>query len=449
MNPGILDITGATVIDGAGAAPLPNATLRIELGRIAALWPGGQRPRDAAPATATMNAAGKTVLPGLIDAHCHISYGEGRSAEEIDFYGGPEWGALRAAHDAAKVLRAGFTGISDPGSTWNVAVALRDAINSGMVPGPRIQAAGRHICADGAFDDFYPSWLGGPPSAQGVLCPTEADMVAEVRRQVKNRVDIVKISADSQAQDRNPAAGPCLTDEEFAAIVRMAHQLGRKVAVHARFGPTMRAAARAGADWLLHATYLGKDDVGFIRDSGIAICPTFTMNANVAAWGREVGADPGYVDAKRRDTEAGAESHRRAHEAGIPIMAGSESGFSVTPYGAMHARELELLVNLAGLTPMQAIQAATETNARVMGWDDVGTLAPGKRADVLIVDGNPLADISVLNELERIAAVYKDGVAVDLTPGTERTRMMHEKSLKLTGTWLERKRRGKRAEAAE
>lgn len=446
----IIDISGATLIDGSGKTPQPNATLRIEDGRIAAIWPDDARPRDAAPAAVTVNAAGKTVLPGLIDAHCHISYGEGRSAEEIDMYGGPEWGALRAAHDAAKVLRAGVTGLADPGSTWNVAVAVRDAIASGMVPGPRMLAAGRHLCADGAFDDFYPTWLGSPASAQGVLCSTLPEMLAEVRRQVKNRVDVVKISADSQAQEKLPHAGPCFTDEEFGAIVKLAHQLGRKVAVHARFAGTMRAAIRAGADWLLHATYIGKDDVGFIRDSGIPICPTLTMNANVAEWGRELGADQGYVDAKQRDTDAAAESHRRAREAGIPIMAGSESGFSVTPYGEWHAHELTLLVRIAGLSPMEAIQAATATNARVLGWADAGTLAPGKRADLVIVDGNPLADISVLSDPERIAAVYQAGQAVDRSARAPRTRMMHEKSLKLTGTWLERKRRAAdRAEAAE
>ena len=447
MNP-ILDITAATLIDGTGAKPRPNATLRIADGCIAAIW-DGTRPRDAAPATETVNAAGKTVLPGLIDAHCHISYGEGRTAEEVDLYGGPEWGALRAAYDAAKVLRSGVTAICDPGSTWNVAVALRDAIASGMAPGPRMLAAGRHICADGAFDDFYPSWLGSPPSAQGVLCPTLPDMIREVRLQVKNRVDLVKISADSQAQERQHDSGSCFTDEELAAIARMAHQLGRKVTVHARFSPTIVAAIRAGADWVLHATYIRPDDIGFIRDSGVPICPTLAMNANVAEYGKALGADDGYVDAKRRDTEAAAESHRRAFEAGIPIMAGSESGFSVTPYGEQHVRELELLVKLVGLTPMQAIMAATQTNARVLGWADAGTLEPGKRADVLMVDGNPLADISVLGDPERITAVYQNGVAVDLSARAPRTRMMHEKSLKLTGTWLERKRRGAKAQAAE
>jgi len=450
MQTGTLDITGATLIDGTGVKPRPRTTLRIKNGRITAIWPDGQRPRDAEPVTTTVNAGGKTVMPGLIDAHCHISYGEGRSAEEIDFYGGPEWGALRAVWDAGKVLRSGVTSISDPGSTWNVAVAVRDAIHSGMFTGPRIFAAGRHICTEGAFDDFYPSWLSGPVSAQGVLCSTPAEMVSEVRRQVKNRVDLIKVSADSQVQEKMPSAGSCFTDDEFHAIVQIAHQLGRKVTAHARFSPTMLAAIRAKVDWLLHATHIRREDIGFIRDAGIPICPTLAMNANMAAWGKELGADAGYVDAKKRDTEAAAESHRLAYEAGVPIMAGSESGFSVTPFGEWHAHELTLLVTLVGLSPMEAIVAATRTNATAFGWDDVGTLETGRRADLIIVDGNPLADIGILSDPERITAVYKDGVLVERhQPEPSRLRMMHEKSLKLTGTWLNKQPRRDKAQAAE
>ena len=450
MQTRTVDITGATLIDGTGAKPKPCTTLRIKNGRIAGIWGDGECPRNAGSATTTIDAGGNTVMPGLIDAHCHISYGEGRSAEEIDFYGGPEWGALRAVWDAAKVLRSGVTSISDPGSTWNVAVAVRDAINSGMFNGPRIFAAGRHICTDGAFDDFYPSWLSGPVSAQGVLCATPAEMVSEVRRQTKNRVDLIKVSADSQVQEKVPSAGSCFTDDEFRAIVQIAHQLGRKVATHARFSPTMLAAVRAKVDWLLHATYIRPENIGFIRDSGIPICPTLAMNANIAEWGKELGADASYVDAKRRDTEAAAESHRMAYEAGIPIMAGSESGFSVTPFGDWHAHELTLLVTLVGLSPMDAIVAATRTNATAFGWDDVGTLEVGRRADLIVVDGNPLADIRILSDPKRIAAVYKDGQPVERDPPEpSRLRMMHEKSLKLTSTWLHKRPQRDNAQAAE
>lgn len=209
-----IDIIGATLIDATDGPVRRNASLRIAGDRIAAVWGGDAKPEAArAPADRTINAAGKTVMPGMIDAHCHISYGEGRSAEEIDVYGGCEWAAVRAVWNASKVLAAGVTSFCDPGSTWNVAVTVRDAIANGMFPGPKVFAAGRHIAADGGFADYFPSWTGMPVSAEGVLCPTRDDMVREVRRQVKNRVDLIKISGDSQAQERLDDAGPCSSDD--------------------------------------------------------------------------------------------------------------------------------------------------------------------------------------------------------------------------------------------
>src|SRR5437667_11209074 len=211
---GTLDIVGGNLIDGIADQPRRNRSLRVKDGRIVALWDGAQAPAQASDrADRVIDASGKTVMPGLIDAHCHISYGEGRSAEEVDVYGGAEWAAVRAVWNCRKVLRAGVTSFCDPGSTWLVAVTARDAIASGMFPGPRIFAAGRPIVGDGGFADYFPSWLGLPVRAAWVLSITRDEMVREVRQQVKNRVDLVKISGDSQAQERLDHAGPCLSDE--------------------------------------------------------------------------------------------------------------------------------------------------------------------------------------------------------------------------------------------
>ena len=399
---------------------------------------GGPGPAGR-PAGRVLDAAGKTVLPGLLDAHCHISYGEGRAAEEVDIYGGGEWAAVRAVWNARKVLQSGVTSFCDPGSTWNVAVTCRDAIQNGMFPGPRILAAGRHIAADGGFADYYPSWLGMPVSAEGVLCSDRHAMVAEVRRQVKNRVDVIKISGDSQAQEKFDEAGPCMNDEEMHAIVTTAKGLCRKTTIHARYAETVVAAARAGVDWIIHASYMRRQDIGYIRDTQIPICPTMTFTANVVEFGREVGVDPNYVETKRRELDALVDIHRRAHEAGIKLMVGSEAGFSVTPYGQWHTREMELLVDCLGLSPLEAIRAATANNAEAFGWGDrVGTLRPGLRADLLIVDGDPSTDIHVLGDAGRIAAVFKDGEEVDRTPVPDRKRMAHERGFNVSAHALRR-----------
>jgi imidazolonepropionase-like amidohydrolase len=437
-----LDLLGGTIIDGTGRPPLRDASLRIDGGHIAAVWQGKARPKEAqAPADATVDCAGRTIMPGLIDAHCHISYGEGRTAEEVDVYGGAEWAAVRAVWNAAKVLQSGVTSFCDPGSTWNVAVTCRDAIANGMYPGPRIFAAGRHIVADGGFADYFPSWLGMPASAEGVLCPTRDDMAREVRRQVKNRVDLVKISGDSQAQERLANAGPCFTDEELDLIVGLAHRLGRKVAIHSRYAETVLAAARAGVDWLIHASFMRGEDIGFVRDRQIPICPTLTFTANIVEHGRDAGVDPNYIEIKRRELDALADIHRRTYEAGVPMMAGSEAGFSVTPYGEWHTRELELMIELLGMRPMDAIVAATSTNAKAFGWErDTGSLVPGLQADLLVVDGDPLQDIGVLSDPRRIHAVYKGGELVQRSASSpDRKRMAHERGFNVSTSILHRR----------
>jgi imidazolonepropionase-like amidohydrolase len=436
----ILDIIGGRVIDATGAPPRENCTVRVENGRIAALWSGGGPPAPARrPADRTIDAAGCTVMPGLIDAHWHISYGEGRSAEEIDLYGGPEWSAVRAVWNCGKVLRAGVTSFCDPGSTWFVSSATRDAIANGMFPGPRIFAAGRHIAADGGFADYYPSWLDMPVSAQGVLCSSKAEMVREIRQQVKNRVDLVKLSGDSQAQEKIEEAGPCFSDEEMSAVVSTTYRLGRKSAIHARFAETVLAAVRAKVDWIVHAIYLRRQDLGYVRDSRIPICPTLTFTANIVDWGKDVGVDPKYVETKRRELDTMAEIHTRSREAGVTLLAGSESGFSITPYGQWHARELELMVDLLGLSPMEAIVAATRDNAATFGWKDVGTLEVGRSADILVVDGDPLADIRILGERDRFRWIIKEGREVERRDDSaERLRMGHERAMTISARLLNR-----------
>jgi imidazolonepropionase-like amidohydrolase len=224
------------------------------------------------------------------------------------------------------------------------------------------------------------------------------------------------------------------------AIVAMARSLGRKTTIHARYANTVLAAVRAGVDWVIHASYMRPEDIGVVRDAGIPICPTFTFTANIVEWGRDVGVDPNYIEVKKRELDALAAIHRRAHEAGIPLLAGSEAGFSVTPYGEWHTRELEIFVDLVGMSPMTAIKSATSLNAATFGWaGEIGTLEKGARADILIVDGDPLADIGVLADANKIFAILHDGEEVDRTkPLPERKRMAHERGFNVSTARLGR-----------
>ncbi|MEJ0068179.1 MAG: amidohydrolase family protein [Pseudomonadota bacterium] len=215
--------------------------------------------------------------------------------------------------------------------------------------------------------------------------------------------------------------------------------MGRKTTIHARYAETVVAAVRAKVDWLIHASYMRRQDLGFVRDSRTPICPTLTFTANIVEWGADAGVDPKYVETKRRELDALVDIHSRAHQAGIPLLAGSESGFSVTPYGEWHTREIELMVALLGLSPMEAILAATRNNAAAFGWTDTGTIEPGKRADLIVVDGDPLADIRVLGQADKLSVILKDGRAVEgRAVAPQRLRMAHERGYNVSATVLHR-----------
>ena len=271
-----------------------------------------------------------------------------------------------------------------------------------------------------------------------VLYRTKDELVNLVRDQVKNRVDMIKIIGDTAFQEGRFVKTNAMTKEEMAVVVDEAHRLGRIVMVHARYGPTIRAAAEAGVDCIFHASYIRPEDLEAVVKADTPICPTLTFSNNIVEWGREVGVSPGFVETKKRELECLANMVQQARAAGVRILAGSESGMSLTPYGHWHARELELLRNLGGLTAMEAIVAGTRNNAMAVGLDgQVGTLEPGRIADVLVVDGDPLADLGVLSDRRRLVTVLKEGREVNLTQYPEpRRRWSHERSYPISNTVL-------------
>lgn len=411
-------IYNGTLIDGSGTPAQPGTSVLVEGNRIVAVEPA-QPPRngDAHGPITVIDATGKTIMPGLIDAHCHMTYGEPRAEEELDLYASLEYRALRAAWNAQKVLRAGVTSISDPGGSGFVGVALRDAIQAGMFPGPRMTTAGRFLTTSNGIADYYPLWVGVPDSSSGVLVNTQDAMIDEVRRQIKGGVDIIKIGDSVFGQHQ------AFSDEEVRVITELAHRLKRRVTIHARGSEAVDAAIKAGVDWIMHGELMTDEVIERLAASGIPLCPTLTLPANTADYGERVGASPRRVYHYARHMERSAPVLQKARKAGVTFMAGTDSGFSLTPYGHWHARELELLVDYVGFTPLEAIRAATSTAARALNLaGELGTVAPGKLADLLVVDGDPVRDIKVLQDRSRLTAVIKDGRPVDLSgPWPERT----------------------------
>lgn len=408
-------ISNGTLIDGNGAAPTRNEAIVIQGNRIksAGRLPAEIKLEDR-DHVEVINAAGQWIMPGLIDAHTHLSYGNPKVPGEARGRGTtrPEFNTLRAAWNAQKVLRSGVTSISVPGGTWFTDVAVRDAIKLGLIEGPRVYCASRMIITYGSIEDEEPSWVGTPEHSIGVLCNTVAEMVTQVRRQCKHGVNFIKM-ADSRSGESQTIA-----KEEIAAVVAEAHRRGARVAIHSRGSASTRAAAEAGVDWIMHTDLATDADLEAVAKAGVRIVPTVTFVERVLEFGREVGQEQIQIDMERmkRNMEGLVNVLQRARVLGIKVMCGTDTGnYTWMPYGKMHAKEAEILVRCGGYTPLEAITACTRDNAFAVGLEnELGVLEAGKLADVIILKQNPAADIRVLQETTNLAMVIKNGKKVNL-----------------------------------
>src|ERR1700694_842240 len=258
-------IRNGTLIDGSGSPAGRNDAIVIDGNRIKSV---GALPPDVHPedhkSVEVIDAAGQWIMPGLIDAHCHVSYGypsvkgEGKGKGPTR----PEFSTLKSARSVQKVLRAGVTSISVPGGTWFTDVGIRDAIKLGLMVGPRMYVAGRMIVTYGCIEDDEPSWEGTPDHSIGKLCNTADEMVTEVRRQSQHGVNFIKM-ADSRSGESQ-----MLAKEEIAAVVAEAHRRNLRVGIHSRGAGSTRAAAEAGVDWIFHADLAPDRDLDAVAHGG-------------------------------------------------------------------------------------------------------------------------------------------------------------------------------------
>ena len=357
-----------------------------------------------------IDARGKTLMPGMIDAHCHMTYGESRAQEEQDLYTSAESRTLLAAANLGKVLRAGVTSFSQPGGSYFIGVALREGVRSGLIEGPRMTTAGRYLTTSNGLTDWYPTSVGVPEGSIGVLTNTSAEMVTEVRKQVKNGVDLIKL-ADSPYGEYQ-----AFTNDEMKIVVDLVHQLNRRATIHARGSAEVSAAVEAGFDWIMHGNSMTDECISKLAESRIPLVPTLLLLANLADWGHLAGVSQRTRDTLRRVLDHTAETLHRAHDAGVTFLMGTDSGFAVTPYGEWHARELELLMIYAGLSTAEAIRSATSDAAVVMGAPgNVGVMTKGAYADLLLLDANPLDNIRILQDRARFQ-VFQGGRLVGPDP---------------------------------
>jgi imidazolonepropionase-like amidohydrolase len=404
-------IKNGQVVDGTGAAPVPDGAVLMENGRIRFVGPAARLP--AVPAGAEqIDARGGTIMPGLVEAHFHPTYFNVAALEDLDIKYPVEYVTILACCNAKLALQCGYTAARSGGSLFNIDVWLKKALEQDLVPGPRLAASGREICGVGGLMDWNPDYrrIGMEGLVLLVNGPEEAR--AAVRKLVKDGVEWVKTypTGDAAAPNVNDHHTLCMTMEEMQAVVSTAHNHGLKVTGHCRATEGIKNALRAGYDALEHGTFMDDEALDLLLERDVPVVPALYFELASIEHGPEFGMPQAVIDGHQETLEGGAESARRILAAGGRLGMGGDYGFAWNPHGD-YAKELEFFVNYVGFKPLDVIKCATRTGAEILGrGDELGTLEAGKLADILVVDGDVVNDIAVLQRRERFIAVIQGGV---------------------------------------
>jgi len=404
-------VANGTLIDGTGAPAVRDAAVVVTDGRIH--YAGAARGAPALPQEARrIDAQGGTIMPGLVEAHFHPTYFNVAALEDLDIKYPVEYVTLLAACNAKLALECGYTSARSGGCLFNVDVWLKKAIENDLVPGPRLAASGREICGVGGLMDWNPDFRKIGMEGLVLLINGADEARAAVRKLVKDGVEWVKTypTGDAAAPDVNDHHTLCMTLEEMQAVVATAHNHGLKVTGHCRATEGIKNALRAGYDALEHGTFVDDEALEMILARDVPVVPALYFEQASIERGPEFGLPPKVIDGHRETLEGGAESALRILKAGGRLGMGGDYGFAWNPHGD-YAKELTFFVNYVGFSVLDVIRCATQTGAEIMGrGDEFGTLTPGKLADVLVVDGDVLADISILEDRRRLIAVLQGGV---------------------------------------
>ena len=420
-------ISGGNVIDGTGSQPQPNTDVLIEGDRIIGVGPNLVVDKSQQADLQRIDATGLTVMPGLIDAHTHITLGEPRTNDELFLHRDPATSAILAAYNVRKVLRAGVTSMLDVDGIFNIGPALRDSINAGIVEGPTMKSGAYALMTSvgGTAGKLIPD---SGTAGYAEVVRNKEETVLAVRRQVKEGADCIKIHVTGSIPTRSGEI-QVWTREELKVVCDTAHDLGVRVTAHCRGDKATLDSVMAGVDIIWHASFLGDASLEAIIDKKVPVGPVFTFLANLSEFGHKAGATSSAKSIFAGELENTGAKLRQAYDAGVKLLCGSESGFSMTPYGHWHAREMEVFVKHLGMTPLQAITCGTKDNAVALDQDgETGCIASGYRADVLVLDGDPSKDISLLGDKSLFRHLFCRGKSVDLSPIEPRAMLRGEQS---------------------
>ncbi|MEQ8484025.1 MAG: amidohydrolase family protein [Pseudomonadales bacterium] len=396
-------LTNARLFTATGTDVIEPGAVWIEDGLVR--FAGASRELPATPpGVPVTDLGGKFVMPGMTETHAHLSFAD---ASPFAIGATPvEIATITAVRNARLMLASGFTSAISFGSTYQIDVALRDSIDAGRIPGPRLLAAGRDL---GTTASNVDGSGGLSQIADGPWALRKA-----VREQRKARVDVVKIFLDGEAINAvNPPGELSFTDEEANAVVEEAHRRRMRVACHARSAAAVKQAVRAGVDFIGHANYLDDEAVALLaeRRDRIVVGPAIAWEVQYVAQCESLGVSKATVRAQGYEAEIDATvaTVEKLRAAGVRLVVGGDYGISIAPHGT-YAKDLEYFVDLFGMPPAEALLCATRNGGAAFDpGGRVGTLAAGSFADLIIVDGDPLTDVRVLQDHARLT-VLKNGV---------------------------------------
>jgi imidazolonepropionase-like amidohydrolase len=403
--------TNVRILDGSGAQPYSGEVL-VQGNRIARVAKG-LRAIPTAGIT-VIDAAGATLMPGMTEAHTHFAWNDQPTLNAIQRMP-PEEHILWCAHIAERYLGMGWTScVGAATAKPRLDVVIRNAINSGEIPGPRYLAASQEITVPGGLGDETLPHLPYPEFSFGAVVNGAEDMRGVVRMFLKYGVDTIKLNLSGEYIAGIPAELTPMSDAEIAVAVEEVRMRGKRLAAHARSCGSVKQCVRHGIDLIYHASFTdeealdmleAKKDKHFVAP-GIAWLINTSYHA--AEWGitPDIAKDMGY----HRELEIAIESLKKMHKRGIRILPGGDYGFAWIKHGT-NAKDLEYFVKYLGFTPMEALVAATRYGGEIMMKpDELGLVKDGYLADLLLVDGDPLANIALLQEPSRLLAVMKNGV---------------------------------------
>lgn len=404
-------ISNGKLVDGTGAAPVSDAAVVVRDGRIVYAGPVAAAPKPP-PEARRIDARGGTIMPGLVEAHFHPTYFNVAALEDLDIKYPVEYVTLLAAVNAKLALECGYTSARSGGCLFNVDVWLKKAIENDLVPGPRLAASGREICGVGGLMDWNPDYRKIGMDGLVLLVNGPDESRAAVRKLVKDGVEWVKTypTGDAAAPDTNDHHTLCMTFEEMHACVATAHNHGLKVTGHCRATLGIKNALRAGYDALEHATFMDDEAMELLLSRDVPVVPALQFEWASIERGKEFRHPQKVIDGHKETLEGGAESARRILKAGGRIGMGGDYGFAWNPHGD-YAKELTFFVKQVGFSTLETIRCATKSGAEILGrGNELGTLEAGKLADVLVVDGDVVGDIGILEARDRFIAVMQGGV---------------------------------------